>query len=127
MRPPTRQSAKKKAWIAFSLFIRARDKRCVTCGSTANLQAGHYIPGSVCGEYLFMDERNISAQCSSCNKWKSGNLSVYALYLEKKYGAGILQQLEADRLKFKDKHYDISDFQRIEKKYRAKLIGLSVV
>ena len=84
------QNLRKKAWTVFSLWIRNRDKKCVTCGSIKSLQAGHYVHRNC----LDFNEKNINAQCAGCNMYKSGNLVVYAVYLEKKYGYGIIQELE---------------------------------
>jgi hypothetical protein len=72
---------KAKAWNTFSQWIRKRDKRCVTCGSTNQLQAGHFYHG-----VLDFDEENINAQCKQCNHFKSGNLALYSIYLLKKLG-----------------------------------------
>lgn len=70
-----------RAWATFSLWIRNRDKKCVTCGSEANGQAGHRWHAR-----LDFDEININRQCSHCNKWKQGNLGKYDDYLITKYG-----------------------------------------
>ena len=88
---------KEKLWIVFSVYIRNRDKKCVTCGGGAE-NAGHYIHNTErlsCygGNELWYSEQNINAQCVRCNKWKSGNLTKYAEYLESVYGQGILQEL----------------------------------
>lgn len=79
----------KKAWDIFSLWVRNRDKRCVTCGSRVTLQAGHYWHG-----VLDFDEININAQCSGCNHFRSGNLALYASYLINKYGIDEFKALE---------------------------------
>jgi 5-methylcytosine-specific restriction endonuclease McrA len=84
-----RKSLHKKAWKLMSLYVRKRDGRCVTCGSTSNLQAGHFFHGA-----LDFDFQNISTQCSGCNKYKHGNLIKYAIYLQKKYGYDIVEELE---------------------------------
>jgi 5-methylcytosine-specific restriction endonuclease McrA len=87
---------KKALWTIFSKYIRARDENiCYTCGKPAQ-HAGHYVPQSK-GNALRYDERNVHAQCISCNSFRRGNLAPYALRLEKDYGAGILQ--EFDRIK----------------------------
>lgn len=85
------------AWQAMSRFVRARDKRCVTCGGPPE-HAGHYRHNSersqsLGGNALWFDLRNINAQCSSCNTYRAGNLNEYAIYLEQKHGTGILQEL----------------------------------
>lgn len=85
----SKTSLHKKAWKTFSLWIRNRDKRCVTCGSTSTLQAGHFWHGC-----LDFDEMNINAQCSHCNKWLHGNLARYSVYLLTKYGDKKFKDLE---------------------------------
>lgn len=79
----------RKAWDTFSKWIRERDKRCVTCGSTNQLQAGHFWHA-----VLDFDEININAQCKQCNHFKSGNLAPYSAYLIAKYGIETFQDLE---------------------------------
>ena len=84
---------KKQLWTIFSKYIRARDGNiCYTCGSQAH-HAGHYVPQSK-GNALKFEERNVHAQCISCNSFKRGNLAPYALHLERDYGPGILQEFE---------------------------------
>lgn len=58
------------------------------------MDAGHYIPTSICGEYLYFDERNVNCQCTACNRFKHGNLTEYARRLVEKYGGGILKKLD---------------------------------
>jgi hypothetical protein len=84
-------------WQAMARFIRARDPLCVTCGNPTT-EAGHYKHNSersqsLGGNALWFDARNVHGQCGVCNRWKSGNLAAYALFLEEKYGPGILQDL----------------------------------
>lgn len=104
---------KKKAWTEFSKYIRNRDKRCITCGSTTSLQAGHYIHNR-----LDFNEVNISAQCSGCNLYKSGNLTQYALYLEATYGKGILQKLDTLAKRELAIHYDEEYYKKQYEKYK---------
>jgi hypothetical protein len=96
------KSLRDNAWKLFSKIVRIEENyTCFTCGK--NLQndkskchAGHYIPrGKVSG--LRFDRRNVHAQCVNCNMFLSGNLSVYAVKLEEKYGMGILQELDKVR------------------------------
>lgn len=84
-----RINLKRKAWDLFSKWIRQRDKRCVTCGSTNDLQAGHFWHG-----VLDLDEMNINAQCKKCNTHLSGNLGHYSMYLINKYGLDKFKDLE---------------------------------
>lgn len=91
---------RKDCWRVFSKYIRLRDKyTCFTCGKDMNTckeyaQAGHYVPQSK-GNRLRFDERNVNCQCASCNMHQHGNLAVYALRLEEKYGLGILQEFNS--------------------------------
>lgn len=60
-----RQIAIKKADTEMSLYIRARDGRCVQCGKTENLTNGHLITR---GKYATRwDEDNCYCQCTGCN------------------------------------------------------------
>lgn len=91
------KTLKAKTWVALSKFVRQRDKKCVTCGGPPD-DAGHFIHNSersqsLGGNELWYDLRNINAQCTRCNRFKSGNLAPYALYLEEKYGHGVIQEL----------------------------------
>lgn len=106
---------KDRAWKVFSLWIRARDGKCVTCGERSNLQAGHFFHN-----VLDFDEENVNAQCARCNKWLHGNLAVYANYLLNKLGQ---ERFEALNLR----HYKAiggekrseKDFELLIKKYEV--------
>uniref|UniRef100_A0A6M3Y7A7 Putative lambda recombination protein n=1 Tax=viral metagenome TaxID=1070528 RepID=A0A6M3Y7A7_9ZZZZ len=82
--------AKAKAWKVFSIYIRERDgHKCFTCGGQGT-QAGHFVHSS---QETYFDEQNVHAQCSACNLWKHGNLGVYAVKLDAKYGTGTAESL----------------------------------
>ncbi len=91
---------KKELWIIFSKYIRQRDEgKCISCGKSdywRNMDAGHYIPKTA-GLAIYFDERNVNCQCTYCNRWMHGNLSQYALALQKKYGNSILEELDIKR------------------------------
>ena len=61
------------------------------------MDAGHYVNAGSSPPPLYFDERNVHCQCTSCNRFKHGNLAVYALRLQQKYGNKILEELEAMR------------------------------
>ena len=96
------KTLKKKAWEAISRFVRQRDPLCVAC-----MVEGKQVPSAHCshfrynsernqtlgGNALWYDIRNLNGCCVGCNLYKSGNLASYALYLEMRYGHGILQEL----------------------------------
>jgi hypothetical protein len=60
-----RKAAVKYADDQMSLYIRARDKRCVLCGKRENLTNGHLITrGKYSTRWL---EKNCYCQCTGCN------------------------------------------------------------
>ena len=84
---------RKKAWKVFSEWIRKRDKGvCISCGKRGNwrtMNAGHFIHKNS----MDFSEWNVNCQCVACNKYKHGNLGVYAYNLTQKYGLGIIESL----------------------------------
>jgi len=92
----------------FSIWIRERDNHtCVTCGKkmkSNESQCGHYISRGK--NNTRFSEINCNCQCSGCNIFKGGNMPAYTIFLERKYGYGIIQKLkkEGDTIKqFKEK------------------------
>ena len=94
---PKKINYKKRLWKIFSEYIRRRDKgQCFTCGTIKEwkqMDAGHFIPAGQSPPPLYFDERNVNCQCTSCNRFKHGNLSVYGLRLTQRYGSEILETL----------------------------------
>ena len=92
-------AVKLEAWKAVSIYVRTRDKACVTCGGSPD-HAGHFQYNternkSLGGNALWYDVRNFHAQCVGCNNYKSGNLIPYTIFMEEKYGKGIVQEMYA--------------------------------
>jgi rubredoxin len=93
-------AAEKKAWRAFSRYIRLRDSRgeyfiCPTCGRTLPLEqadAGHYISRARMG--TMFDELNVHAQCRKCNRFQEGNHFIYRHFLVNAYGEEKVTALE---------------------------------
>lgn len=119
----TNEGAKKKAWSAFSRYIRQRDPYCASCGKPTT-EAGHYLHNSdkknqqLGGNKLWYSEKNVNGQCGYCNRWMSGNLAPYTLYLEEKYGLGIVQELYKE---FRTvKKWTIPELLEIERIYNEK-------
>jgi len=92
---------KTKAWKALSIYIRKRDKRCVTCGSPHSLEdldCGHYQRNSernglLGGNELWFREENFGAQCTGCNRFRNGQPVEMALFLRKTWGDNILENI----------------------------------
>ena len=102
---------RKKAWDLQSKYIRQKEGGiCFTCKKRddwKNQQAGHFVHG----HNMDFVEENIHCQCPRCNKWLNGNLILYAINLERKYGPGIIQKLK--RKGDKIKRYKVSELQAI--------------
>lgn len=52
-------------------------------------------------------EKNCNAQCRSCNRFDEGNIIGYIRGLTKKYGQGIIEDLEI----LKHQHSHLTDFE----------------
>ena len=64
-RRPPKANWMRKADTAFSKYIRARDGRCLNCGSTEYLQCAHIHSRSY--KSIRVDELNAVALCRSCH------------------------------------------------------------
>ena len=124
---PEKRILKKKLWKVFSEYIRRRDAdwkgmvACCSCGKVdhwKNRDAGHYRPKTE-GTCMYFEEKNVHAQCRGCNSFRRGNLANYSLYLIRRYGSGILEELE---WKSKQK-CDLSqlDYLRLIEEYKEKI------
>lgn len=125
----SKSKAKKKAWGAFSRYIRARDcllttgnieyGRCFTCNvlkEFKELQAGHFID-SRCNAILF-EEDGVHSQCRQCNLFRAGNKDAYTPKMVELYGQARVDELYA--LKHTTKEYSIEDYKNIERLYKTK-------
>jgi hypothetical protein len=122
IKTPKLSTVKRKAWEAFSLYIRTRDKGiCISCGrqdEIKNMDAGHYI-AKTRGLSIYFDEQNVAAQCRACNRFSAGNLPSYALALRQRYGEGILEELDKRRREIKK--YSVMEYQELIEHYKELL------
>jgi hypothetical protein len=87
----------------YSLYLRqseANQNGFITCYCGKKVHwtesdCSHYIPRGCL--VLRYDPRNTKASCRKCNRFMGGNLQAYSIYLEEKWGEGILQILEKER------------------------------
>ena len=95
-----------KADRYFSQYIRLRDSDqncnaiCITCRKVAHISemdAGHFIDRS--HQATRYDERNVNAQCRTCNRFQSGRQFEHGLAIDLKYGTGTAEQLLQDSRK----------------------------
>lgn len=89
-------------WYWFSRQIRQRDVSkygtCISCGRELTFetaQAGHFIPAVKCDRELLFDFQNVNAECAGCNAFDEFHLVPYARNLDKRWGAGTADSLEA--------------------------------
>jgi len=113
----SRAVAQKAADDAFSLYIRARDKRCVTCGSTDGLQCSHVERrGRHSTRYR---EENAFAQCKRCHMFHHNQsetpLRDYQLQKIGALGVQLLYSVSRTTLK-----RTADDLRGIAKMYRDK-------
>lgn len=115
-----RAKAKEKAWNAFSLYIRTRDKKCCTCGGAIQ-QAGHFIDGR--HNAVLFQENGVHGQCYRCNVGLKGNKIQYFLFMEQTYGRKVIDDLIRESRA--TVIYKTHDFIEIERKYKEKTLALS--
>jgi hypothetical protein len=125
----TQAQLKAKLWKLVSFYVRksAADFQgnvsCYTCGKVDDWRAmdcGHFIPKSVGGAALYHNLANLRIQCVGCNRFRHGNLTVYAMKLEKEQ-PGILDELHALRGQSwskKQLEADIEKFTKLTKTLR---------
>jgi len=111
-----------KADKIFSEFIRQRDAdqngliKCY-CGRLVHWKdadASHFVSR----QYLQkrFDEKNVHASCRKCNRFLEGNKEMYSLFLIKKFGPTIFEELNKD----KDKPYWGFPYEKIIEEYKIK-------
>ena len=128
-------TVKRKAWKAFSEYIRLRDclqtmglpdyGKCITCSKIIPrklLQAGHFISGRH-NANLF-SEKGCHAQCYNCNINLRGNTLEYRRKIIEIYGEGYDEVLEKEAREIKK--YSVEDLTKLVEYYKIeaeKLIG----
>lgn len=123
------KGAKKKAWDAFSRYIRLRDAikttgtietvECYTCRKiypafgVGCVQAGHFIPGR--HNDVLLDEVCVRAQCYNCNVNLKGNWIQFERHLVEDYGKDYVEELKQPR---PTKIMKVSDWLEEEAHYK---------
>lgn len=118
-----RAKAKDAAWKAFSLYIRTRDKNCVTCPNPSQ-HAGHFIDGR--HNAVLFSEEGVHGQCYHCNVGLKGNKLEYFLFMEKTYGRELIERLMKESKQ--NIQYKEWQFREIEEKFKLmteKLNGIN--
>jgi hypothetical protein len=99
-RQPKLKTLRKKAWTAFSRYIRLQaanrdgNVECVTCREwfpLERIQAGHFIDGRNLS--ILFSEQCCHPQCYVCNCIKHGNKVEYYEYMLDRYGKDVIDKL----------------------------------
>ncbi|MEG1950849.1 MAG: recombination protein NinG [Odoribacter sp.] len=117
---------KEKLDRIFSQYIRLRDVNsdgygmCISCGKIIHWKegdAGHYINrAEMSTRYC---EKNVHLQCRFDNRFREGNMLGYTKGLIKKYGIGILDELEI--LKSSTSHLSKFEYDVLIKHYQSEV------
>lgn len=118
-RPKLRSMKKLKEDLdkIFSLYIRARDGKCVQCGSTDQPTNGHlFTRGHFSTRW---DELNCHQQCWGCNSFHKWDAHPYTSWFIRQYGIEAYDDLHV-------KHSTIRKFSRYDleamiAEYKAKV------
>ena len=116
----TRSEWLKLAQAQVNKFVRFRDGNlCISCGRVhqGQIHAGHYLSVGARPELRF-ELDNIHSQCSACNNYLSGNITLYRINLIKKIGLERVEWLEGPH---DAKKYTIEELQDIIKVYKLKI------
>lgn len=86
---------KRRLTVAFNAMIRERDKQllCISCQQREMTEAGHFVGSTPLATRWH--PQNVNGQCSYCNCWQSGAKFTYGLNLNRKWGEGTAEKLEA--------------------------------
>jgi hypothetical protein len=110
----------------FSKYIRAKEAdrhgycTCVTCGKRFHwkeLDAGHYANRD--HKATRYEEKNVHPQCECCNRFHSGEIARYAAYLVKRYGDGIVEELDQQSREYKK--FTLSELKAMVKEWRTEI------
>lgn len=111
-----RQVLKNRLDKNFSTWVRHRDGQCVICGSTSNLQCGHYL--SRIFVHTRWHEKNAHAQCARCNRIHEQDPAPYTWYMIERYGDGVLMELSS--LAHRPDKVPDEELARLDSIYREK-------
>jgi len=122
----SRKTAQRKLDDIFSKFIRLRDAdkngicRCISCGKPIywkELDNGHYVNRKHMSTRF--NEKNCNAQCIKCNRFDEGNMLGYTKGLIKKYGEGVLDELEV--LKYQTSKMSVFEMEVLIDEYNKQV------
>lgn len=119
-----------KLWKVFSEYIRRRDAntegmvKCYTCPAVKHwkqMHGGHFVTRTA--KAVKFDEKNVQVQCPNCNAFQGGMSYQFGKNLDRDYGEGKAESLEAQRhtiIKRKP-----ADYEELIELYQNKLNTMS--
>ena len=96
---------------------------CVTCNRNffwKDVDCGHYIKRQHMAARF--NPMNVAPQCRKCNRFAGGMMDAFALYLVKRYGIQILDELA--ELKHQTKKWTRDELESLIVLYKTRLKGL---
>lgn len=108
---------KKTLWRLVSAWVKeTKGKRCWSCGKRAEgygLHAGHLIPRSVCGVYLYFYPKNLYPQDFHCNINAGGNGAILGWEVNRRAGEDVVKELFEARKRTKKMQWDKKKLQAL--------------
>jgi len=126
MKKPSVSKLKKKLDIIFSRYIRQKYAnhagmvQCFTCKRSFHwkkIQCGHFVPRQYNSTRYV--EKNNHPQCYACNMFYGGQPDQYAVELKKKYGDGIIEELNT--LRHETKKWSVQELEELIEYYNQEL------
>lgn len=121
--------AREKAWQAFSLYIRMRDREVCMMGTMYNgcggvVQAGHVIPKAK-SRAVYFDEKNVFGQCSWHNyrHSKPEHVHEYQNWYLQTFGESAWVQLQT-RAAVQREDFTIEELRKIKSYYEHRVMEL---
>jgi hypothetical protein len=103
-----------------SIYIRNRDRRCVTCGSTKT-ECSHFVKRS--HQIVRFDiEINLNGQCSFCNNLHNSNEEPLENYLIKKHGSDKVNLLKS-KTKITHFRFSVPELREMVFEMKRKVYG----
>lgn len=128
-----KMTEKQKLWRAFATWIKLRDSNdgygeCISCNKLVmypdpdgGAHAGHLFPRSSTYNSLWFHPMNVHLQCLHCNTFLEGNTMKYREGLIRRYGEGVIEELELARAAGQTRKWYDHDYKEMAKDYRAKV------
>jgi hypothetical protein len=120
MKKSPRKELVKKLDTVCSQYIRARDKRCVVCGSTEKLTNGHlFSRTSYSTRWDYTKDGNCHCQCAPCNYRHEFDPFPFTSWYIRKFGKAKWEKLhQRYRTVRKFKDFELQElFEIIERKF----------